>query len=79
MCVQQTSGIAALHDLGTTSETVPSTAPSEEPAEAPAELEESPSQDEPSPTTPSVSSVTTQPSFDAEAVEESDLPPETGK
>lgn len=72
----QTSGIAALHDLSITSETVTPASPSDEPAEAPAELEKSPSQDELSPAAPSVASVTTQPPFDPDTPEETDLPPE---
>lgn len=79
MYIQQTSGIAALHDLSITSETVTPASPSDEPAEAPAELEKSPSQDELSPAAPSVTSVTTQPPFDPDTPEETDLPPEPGK
>lgn len=83
VCTQQTSGMAALHDLSTTPGLITSASTSAsssvEPAEAPAELEQSPSQDELSPVAPSVSPATTQPSLDTEMAEETDLPPESGK
>lgn len=75
--------MTALHDLSTTSGAVTSTptsaSSSVEPSEAPSVLEHSPSQDELSPAAPSVSPATTQPSFDTETAEETDLPPESGE
>lgn len=85
VCTQQASGLTTLHDLSTTpgiitsASTSISSSSSVEPTEPPSELEQCPSQDELSPVAPSVSPVTTQPSVDTEAAEETDLPPEAGK
>uniref|UniRef100_UPI003AABE9B3 histone-lysine N-methyltransferase, H3 lysine-36 specific n=1 Tax=Centroberyx gerrardi TaxID=166262 RepID=UPI003AABE9B3 len=79
---QQTSGMTAPPDIGTTPGTVTSTSTSAlvpvEPAKAPAELEQSLSQDGLPPVAHSTPPAATQPSLSAETAEGTDLPLESG-